>query len=665
MAIQRIEITGYCSLKDITFEASNIVALIGQNGSGKSNILSAINYFYKNLTEEKDEKDIFDNNNQFRNEISIRITYDLKNILRIIQRNNNLEKVEYEKYYQKVIAIARNDKIILELRKRKGKCVLWNVDYNIRQIIKSLFPIYFVDARQIELTDWTDVWNLIGDLLKLRTEDSDGMQNGITEMIHSQDANLEEKIFSLKSTLSKQGINVKKLTSKQLGKIIAEMTVGGQVFQYGNRNLWEYSNGTNAYNFTNLLLGILGLMKRYKLKEPIVILDEPEISLHHMMVDRLMEKIFDNSLSIQFFMSTHSSRSVKDMLEWESSSYEIYHVMLKNSYSQIKKVRHLSAEENRERIIVTEAYTNSCFAKMVLNVEGETELEVLKNKYLREIFPFLREADIVTGMSNRTIYNLTSPSKRNFQTAGQAVIDMDKVLEWLPAERHMRFKGLEVELISNEAYHYGRKRKDTLYLRKRIECICAKCNFYFKYPFYSCQDENFSCLQELVINYCNNYNIHVWKTTIEGALITADNLSLFRTFIECKGLNSSQIKLIESYWKRWDDHINLNYIRQIFSGKGDFLLTKKQLIKNNPNIYMDLFQTLGMKKKTCGWVSQWLEYYFLDKLGIDKNSVGCFKQFSMMLKVGNNRNMILLDMRRDFHELSSLLDQIEKRMTFH
>lgn len=84
-------------------------------------------------------------------------------------------------------------------------------------------------------------------------------------------------------------MSLQSLTPKQFGKILAETVLGGQIFRYEERKLQEYSNGTNAYNYTNLMIAILGEMKQYKLKEPIIILDEPEISLHQVMVDRLME----------------------------------------------------------------------------------------------------------------------------------------------------------------------------------------------------------------------------------------------------------------------------------------------------------------------------------------------------------------------------------------
>ena len=85
MSIKQIEISGYRSISHIKLDIRQIAAFIGQNGSGKSNILSALNLFYKNLTTEQREENIFDANNPLRNEVCIRVTYDLKNILKKVR----------------------------------------------------------------------------------------------------------------------------------------------------------------------------------------------------------------------------------------------------------------------------------------------------------------------------------------------------------------------------------------------------------------------------------------------------------------------------------------------------------------------------------------------------------------------------------------------------
>lgn len=662
MSIKSIEIKGYRSIADLKIDISRITTFIGQNGSGKSNILSALKFFYRNLTEQWDEENIFDTNNFFHNEIRIKITYNMSNILRIAYHQDNKNHSTYEKYYNKIKAISHNDMIALELIKRKGKAAIWNVGYNTRQIIAALFPMYFVDARQIELTDWTDIWDLIGDLVKLQYDESEEIQKKITGVVKDTDQKLADKILRVQGVLQNRGINVKKMTSRQLGKIISEITLGGRTFQYKSRRLNEFSNGTNAYNYTIFLMDILSLMKQYKLKEPIVVLDEPEISLHIGMVDRLMNHIFSAITEIQFFISTHSSRCVKNLLEQEETDFGIYHVALQNHYSQLRKIKPLSSAEIREHVVVSETYTNSCFAKMVLSVEGETELEVFKNKYLREVFPELKMIEIVTGMSNQIVYNLSAPDKRNYQTPGLSVIDMDKVLVKRQGVNRFVFKPLKGYPTEKETYFYGEKRRNTLYLRKRIQRMCEMCNFYYKLPFYSCDDENFQCLLELISEYYRSYNVFIWHNTIEGALITGENLPEFLRYMETI-LRPERMDKIWDFLQIHEENVDLNYVRLIFPGKCDYLLTKKQIAVENAKIRQELFDTLCIVPKTCGWVSSWLEYYFLGKAGIDRNMMGCFGAFKKYVSDETNRSSLRLCLKADFRELYIVLDRIGKMVT--
>lgn len=668
MAIKRLEIKGYRSIDNMRLETEQITALIGANGSGKSNILSALNFFYTSLITEQREDNIFDANNPLRNEVCIRVTYDLKDILKKVHHNQNAVTYdfEYENYYRKILAIAGNDEIILEMVKRKGKRMMWNQSYNIRQIVSFLFPIYVVDSRQIMLTDWRNLWELIGDLVKLRNEDSERLQNDIKDIIKDDYVSTNRRLEHLGRLLDEKNINVKKLASRQLGEVIAKIVVGGQLFQYGERSLKEYSNGTNAYNYTVFLMDILYMLKHYKLKEPIIVLDEPEISLHYLLIDSLLDKIFEISDNLQFFIATHSSRCVKALLQSEEENYYIYHMVLSGQYTKIKRVRSLGKEEARERAVITEAYTNSCFSKIVLNVEGETELELFRNKYLKLIFPRLKEVEIVSGMSNHVIYNLTAPGKRNYQVPGFCVMDMDKVLVKRESQNRFVFKELKEDYpIEKEIYHYGKKRKNTLYLRKRIKSMCEKCNFSFQYPFFSCEDKNFNVLLELVIEYYKDYRVHLWRSTVEGALITPENLQCFIEFTRGSEypFDFAQM-LVEFPFLINERNQQLNFMRLIFCGKSDYLLSKRKIREENPAIYDRFWETMNLVKKTSGWVSKWLEYYFLETAKrLDRYAdVDDFQQFRKWIEQDCRRENIRRQMKGDFVELYALLEKLGMTM---
>ncbi|MCM1257787.1 MAG: retron Eco8 family effector endonuclease [Roseburia sp.] len=669
MAIHKIQIWGYRSISYMELEASQIVAFIGSNGSGKSNILSALHFFYRNLTGDEREEGSFDLNNPFRNEIRICVTYDLRGILRIIQHNRNKAQGEsdggegYENYYQKIQALSQDDKIVLEVYQRKGQAPEWNVKYNVRQILASLFPIYFVDARMIALDDWTNLWSLLGDLVKLRDVDSKSLQQDLGNWIAKNGHGIGAKTDRLRQYLLDSSIGVKGLTAKQLGENLAELQLGGRVFQYEEHSLKNNSNGTNSFYYTKTLLTILCLIKDYKLKEPIVILDEPEISLHLGKIDELMGQLFETSGRLQYFLSTHSARCVKNLMEQEERDVRIYHAALINRYTQAKLVRTLTQGEQRERVILSEAYTNVCFAKMILSVEGDTEYEVFKNRYLREAFPSLKEVELVQGMSNQVVQNLIEPGKRNYQTPGLSVIDMDKVLKKNGNQNSFRFKGLKNDGEGKERYTYGDRRKDTLYKKKRIRSMCEKCRFTYYYPLFSCEDENFQLMLKLIREYCLSYQTFVWKTTIEGVLITRENIEDFWNFMQ-KELKPEEIKEIQPYMDKCDINGKVNYCRMIFSGKSDYLLSKKELKEENPRIDPALFETLSIAKKTNGWVSRWLEYVCLSIAGIDPQGENPYREFLRFMKDPENRKNFQVRFRLSFGEMFDFFNIMEKTMTY-
>lgn len=58
MKIEKIEIKNFRSLQDVTIEPNNVLALVGQNNSGKSNVLKALELFFK-ASKPKVTKDLF------------------------------------------------------------------------------------------------------------------------------------------------------------------------------------------------------------------------------------------------------------------------------------------------------------------------------------------------------------------------------------------------------------------------------------------------------------------------------------------------------------------------------------------------------------------------------------------------------------------------------
>lgn len=141
-------------------------------------------------------------------------------------------------------------------------------------------------------------------------------------------------------------------------------------------------------------------------------MDEPEISLHHKFIDKMSENIIDKSKKIQFLLATHSSRLLKNILKEESDDRKVFNLRYKNKYTYCSEMKLL--DEKRQITFIEDEHVNCYFSDMLILVEGESELELLNNKYLKVVYPFLKNIDIIKASSNKVIENSLLPNKKWF-----------------------------------------------------------------------------------------------------------------------------------------------------------------------------------------------------------------------------------------------------------
>ena len=65
MPLTRLIIKNFKSIKNCDISLSELNVLIGENGTGKTNLLDAISYFYRNLTDSDISEHVFDENNHY------------------------------------------------------------------------------------------------------------------------------------------------------------------------------------------------------------------------------------------------------------------------------------------------------------------------------------------------------------------------------------------------------------------------------------------------------------------------------------------------------------------------------------------------------------------------------------------------------------------------
>ena len=668
MGIENIEIENYKSIKKCKLNLKQLNALIGENGCGKTNIISAIRYFYSNLISENNDNEIFDKNNSFNNTVKIKIQYNCKELRKIISNKirNELftedtgKEKQNAEYYSKIYSLIDKDKIELQLTKIKNQPIKWNIEPRAnREIIYNIFPIYTIDAKNINVESWNLIWKEIGDLIKIENSVATNFQQQIVEILEeSQDKKIAKRFSELEKVLQDSEIQIKKYTQREYATAITKMYYNGEKFEISEHKPDYYSEGTNSFNYINTLINIVNAIRKKKIKFPTIIIDEPEISLHHKYIDKISENIIDKSKKIQFLLATHSSRILKNILKEESDDRKVFNLRYKNKYTHCSEMKLL--DEKRQITFIEDEHVNCYFSDMLILVEGESELELLNNKYLKILYPILKNIDIIKASSNKVIENSLLPNKRNYKTPYLIIVDMDKIIIKNKEQNKMDIKNKDGYFVFNnkENYYYGKKRLETYYKRKRIEKMTEKCRFHYKLPFYSCDDQNFYELKKYIKEYFLNYNIFVNETTLEGLLVNNENYFIFWKFYKKLIGKQKDIKDLEEYYDNLNEHDKVNLLRLLVSGKTDYILKLSELDKMPKEIYNMIKKYIT--NKTSGWISLWIEYYLIYLLRIDytNDENKCRKLNNELLR---KKEQCKDGFHNDFIELSNLLKEITKR----
>lgn len=656
MGLESIHIKNYKCIHDYNITLKQMNLLLGENGSGKTNILSAIVYFYDNMISQKPSNEIFDKNNPLNDYMQITLTYDLSRLLIRSRKNRKEKKERYAAYYKIMEGLGENGKVSLTLSQTKGGKITWNYGIQKRKVLYHLYPLYKLDAREINLTDWEELWEDIGDLIKPDSKENDVLHTNVVTAMKGSSVQLDNRLEQLDEMFRRLQIDPVKFSVSELSASMARMYYGGSEFSYTGQRLNSFSNGTNSFNYISLMLYILSAMGRTKMKEPVLLMDEPEISLHFHMIDELSDVLFECADDMVVLAATHSPRFVKNILVKEQDNCRIYQVYKRGEYSQLCLLQMFAKEEKREKYFLTEHHANAFFAKILILVEGETELELLQNPYLRILFPVLKQAEIIKGMSDKVVYRIIDTTTRHYNVPMAALLDMDKILRWDIKNKQMMWEGYQF-VAKKEKYYYGAKRNATVRRRKRIQAMCKKCKFSYRLPFYGSDDSNFQELIKTIQEYYQNYQIYPVSTTIEGVLITENNYPQLIDYLKYKKKWSFVEDACQLLYNKVDI---VNFLRLLFHGKSDLLLKTGVVIKNNPGMYEDLKDALlhHAISKTA-WVSEWLEYYFAQSVGIPAEKMNP-KYLDKQCAQAVERNRILKKFFMDFPELYRFMNAIEK-----
>ncbi len=666
MPLTHIRIENFKSIKRCDLDLCNLNALIGANGTGKTNILDALNYFYINLTEQHIQKDIFDLNNKFSNEVKITLTFDLSDFVKIskshtdelsILFDDESEKDRYRSYYKAIISLAKtqkNNQFSINLIQTKEKGLQWSEKYEHRFIIKSLFPFFYVNSRDLDINEWTQIWGVLGELGKISNTQRSEIHNSIKDLI-DKDQEISKKIKGIHEIFESSEVSIRRATSKDFATTLSKIYFEGNTIYQKGRSLRYYSTGTNSVKYIELLLKAINEIAKNKLKEPIVIFDEPEISLHPNYIDELAENFLEVDSRLRIMISTHSSRLIKNLMT--SDDLCLYRISIKDKYSVVAKMRKYTQYSPASKYRVLDDHINSYFSKAILFVEGETELELFSNPYLHFLFPQIKKYDVYKAMSETPILNIMHPNKSHSEIPYVCLIDADKAIDFNTSTYKLTLKG-EFFGETKEKFLFRNKKESEVYLsnlRKRIEKMAAGLHIHCFKPLYSSRDQNLTEFKAAVHQYLNRYNIFSFDTTIEGALINAQNFSFALNFLKSQN-KESDFNAFQSYLLIHNSTDKINLLRLVYNGKTDLLKTYKSVRKDLASDAV-ILDRVSIGKKTSGWVSEYIDFYFASIIPdtYEKSPKGMLKYFD---ENENAKKQISRDFKYSFSELYSLFEKM-------
>ncbi|OPG94390.1 hypothetical protein B2I21_30850 [Chryseobacterium mucoviscidosis] len=662
MSIQRVTIKNCKSIEHMDLNLKkNVSCFIGVNNVGKSNIMKIIHFFYINLTGELYDEYMFNKTNPYNDELEISIEYDLNDLINKVQGSpinyegflsdffsgikfptfsSNLDPSNeiVEKVKRYVGKYTINNICTLTLKyNRKTKSIIWNVeDYDFRAFISVRFPIFFLESRTIDLYNWDDIWKVIGEIAPFRKKlVINNKLNGFFELDDDQ-GNYENVINDIIEEFEKSNIKIKQASVYEKISQVVQLQLGGKNFDYESHQLKLGSYGMNSYSFMSLYVKLILRLFNYKhLSSPLIMIDEPELHLHLKKIEEFIKEVkeYERYETTKWIFATHSPSFAKNIII-ENVDYDIFHVTNTEIFSRSRLTK-INGFKQKKYKLLSDNEASLFFSELCLFVEGDTELEIFKNEYIRILFPKLHKIDIYSFDGKDDKLKLVNPNDRKSKVKYLVLIDMDKVLSYVPKHKKFKISGgsylnaMKNQFIANrEAYHYKRKFNDTFKVRNKIENTLKSTKFEI--------DSTGLCIKEsqerselikLLKLYYSQYNFIPLETTIEGSIINKENYQIFYEWINKYNWDNSKFESL--YNSLETDAQKTSLLRVIFFGKTDWLSGEKEESRDNfefsktfkviRQIRSELKKAdLDFGDKTSGWITLYLNWFFENKINVRK-----------------------------------------------
>jgi AAA15 family ATPase/GTPase len=671
MSIKSIEIKNLLSFEFMQInEVENINCIVGKNNVGKSNLLKVIRFFYGKMAEKRElPPELYSNYDSFG---YIKLEFDTELIHRIVRNREStyFEKISNilfnesnKKTAASVFSIPRMStqnkgkpterKLItsyfLTLFIHSNGAVEWSVkDREVIKMLLYLFPFFEVDSRYMDLHEWDKIWHLIS---RLKSFDTKKIKN--EDILKFFDDKLNDKSSSRKSEdYSKFIRKIDKTTDTQnynyKDKVLSYIKVGlkGHDFISDGEQLAIQSDGTNAFYFIDTLLTLLVSLTRNEYISPFLFIDEPEIGLHpkrcELLINRLSNSILrHNTMSNgktrtrplpKVFFLTHSSNLVKEVVKKFQGQHQVLHISKdKDDASKIVQLKSNYDKESRNFLsIFSDNEARLFFSEFIFFVEGETEQEAFGNLNLTKHFDQLNNIDIYK-CSNNILSEEINPSRTKASIPYLFLYDADKAYELkkftantasIKLKKTSSLVNFNINRIQEELKYfkkgYSQKHREQCKELSHIHQFSLQPTLIDRASL-TCGDlQSYTFFQKSIQKYLMSKRVKLVKTTFEGCLICIESADLFYAWLK-ETYNVDLYTMVKHSRKKTVDNEKrlIDFIRIIFNGKSDTLLSRKQ-IGRNKSLYMstlaqehlhDITKKCKFSRgKTDGWVTLFINY---------------------------------------------------------
>jgi len=558
MSIQSIRVKNLLSFDDFfILDIKDVNCIIGENNVGKSNLLKIIEYFYSKMSNESIVTPSLYSRSSSTGSVSI--TFDITRLRAVVFSGK--AKSDYQKHILSTLFKSEIDdwkRLTKKSTSQKGKAlykltltinkddsVYWSEkDHRIRDILSRIFPFFSIDTRQIDLYDWSRLWNTVSKLKFLNTK-----QINRDEVVEFFDSKLSSKSNSYKSYIDSIGEITKTSAYSYQELILSYIKVGleGHTFNIEGKDLDSQSDGTNSHKFIEIFLNLMIALTRREFITPTVFIDEPEIGLHPKRNEQLIENLHKTYRSYKktanfkeagkyatpnpkIIFATHSPNIVKTVIKLFSNrdEHQILHFSKKSISGTHVSIMNSHFSDPRFLNVFSDNEARLFFSKFILFVEGETEIEIFGNLKLNNHFKKFNKVDVYR--TNEVMLKAINPSISNLSIPYLILYDADKMMTVDHSTGALVFKKSEVNLFDlkkkysktffgSKSHYIKRGLSQILLHHERAKTLVpSKIDFeIFKYP------DFMSKVNEITLKSCNTFIV---SSTIEGSLINKNSIHI-------------------------------------------------------------------------------------------------------------------------------------------